>query len=242
MNFTLVSRAKKPCIKAHRPAPGGDGGNRLQVRHRHRHVGTPTLTKWPKRVSFSRGMVCSSEHPDLGHEQLTRWPRTEALMMPARVSRTSQPGRCRSIPPTLAAQRPPLPHISRSEPSVLEAPAEVGRRRGGGLDEDQAVGPDPQLAMEQPAGQTPSALGAWGMKRFRWSDVTRRRCASYKRGCGSSYCVGTSLVPQLRLANAIFRPSSAWTPYNSFNSQSWSFAPRWVPKQELGSARGLRGL
>ena len=42
-------------------------------------------------------------------------------------------------------------HLGLGAVGVIKAPAEVGG--GGGLDEDQAVGPRPQLAMADPAGE-----------------------------------------------------------------------------------------
>jgi hypothetical protein len=83
--------------------------------------GTPVLTLWMKRVCFPT-WIRSSMTRSRGsvRRSLTTSPQTSASMIPATVSKDILSPAIPRRRAKRAAQRPPFPHISTSEPSALK--------------------------------------------------------------------------------------------------------------------------
>ena len=113
------ARRLKPLVETEQPAPFGHQGG-LQVVHRHHQVRHPHPDEMAGDVNFFQGdalPIGSSPHP--GHGQL----HPAALDLGLDNARQGLEREILRAMPCItakrAAQRPPLPHISGSEPSAL---------------------------------------------------------------------------------------------------------------------------
>jgi len=139
-------------MKADCPAPAGDGG-RLQVGHRHGHVGHAHLQEMAQKgFPLQRDDLILTNPPDAGHEQFDQaapdFGSNSAGQGFKGKDRRGDAGQDRKPGGAASAV---AAHLGLGAVGVIKAPVEI--RRGGGLDEDQAVGPGPQLAMANPAGE-----------------------------------------------------------------------------------------
>ncbi len=157
-------------VEAEQPAPLGYR-RRLQVVHRHHQVGHPHPDEMAGDVGFVQGDgLVQLKIPHPGHGQL------DPAALDFGVDEAGQglksqifrgdavhDGEAGGAAAAVAA------HLGLGAVGVIKAPTEIGLVRA--FDEDQPVGPDPELAVADPAGK-PGLLGS-GMNRARWSMRTK---------------------------------------------------------------------